>query len=272
MFPGYKGDGVLMEGWIKLHRKSLESSVFQNANLWQVWSYCLMRANHKEAKILFNKKEETIKAGSFITGRESGSNDCNMNPNTFYWQLKTLENLNCIKIESRNKFSVVSIVNWKEYQITNNDDSDYNPINKGLNEGELEFSNNRLTTRQQQTNTDKNNKNEKNINRRKIKNIFSIENRPENLNGQSFYDNKFFFITKDFRDELMQRFSEKNLNDDILKNEFYKMEIWLEANGAKKNYKLFIVNWLSKVKPALPTSAQKFNFNFIGQSNEQTAN
>ena len=105
-------------------------------------------------------------------------------------------------------------------------------------------------------------KNVKNINKRKIKNLFSIENLPQNLNGQSFYNNKYFFVTKDFRDELFQKLADKNLTEDSIKSEFYKMESWLEANGAKKNYKLFIINWLSKVKPQQVTD--KFNFHFIG--------
>ena len=98
---------------------------------------------------------------------------------------------------------------------------------------------------------------------KKRKNLFSLENKPNDLNGQLFYENSFFFIDMDLKNELLEKFSDKNLNDDILKTEFYKMSCWLEENGAKKNYKSFIVNWLSKLKPALPT-LQKFNFNFRG--------
>lgn len=151
-----------MEGWIKLHRKSLESIVFQNPNLWQVWCYCLMRANHQETKKLWNQKEEVLKEGSFITGRLEGGKDCNMNPNTFYKQLKTLERINCIQIEARNKFSIVSVINWQKYQFRNNKNTDSDTINKGRNEGDPKNRNNRVTTKEQQNNTDKNNKNEKN--------------------------------------------------------------------------------------------------------------
>lgn len=148
-----------MEGFVKLYRKSLESVIFQNANLWQVWSYCLMRANHKHTEVLWNNKEIVIKAGSFITGRFEGSKDCNMNPNTFYKQLKTLENLNCIKIESKNKFSIISIINWKKYQIDNNKNIDYSIENEGFNEGSNNFHNTKITTIEHQNNTNHNNKN-----------------------------------------------------------------------------------------------------------------
>lgn len=130
-----------MEGWIKLHRKSLESAVFQNPNLWQVWSYCLMRANHKDMKILWNGNEIVLRKGQFITGRFQGSKDCNMNPNTFYLKLKTLEQLSNISINSNNKNSIITVINWASYQ------------------GQDEINNNKITTKQQQNNTDKNGKN-----------------------------------------------------------------------------------------------------------------
>ena len=153
----------MSESWIKLYRKSLESAVFQNSNLWQVWCYCLMRANHKEVKILWNKEEETLKEGTFIVGRLEGAKQCKMKPTTFYLQLKTLQKLENIKIESFNKFSIVSVVNWRIYQNYDNKNTDYNPINKGLNEGDTGFNDNRMTTNRQQNDTDKNDKNVKNV-------------------------------------------------------------------------------------------------------------
>ena len=80
-----------MLGYVKLYRQSIESSVFQNANLWKVWTYCLMRANHKENKILFHGDEITLTPGEFVVGRIGGSKDCNMKQSTFRDQLKKLQ-------------------------------------------------------------------------------------------------------------------------------------------------------------------------------------
>ena len=105
-----------MKGWIKIHRKSIESAVFQNPNLWQAWTYCLMRANHKTTKILFNGEEVTLKPGQFITGRYAGAKDYNMKPSTFTYQLKKLEKLKMLNIYSNNKNSHITLVNWGVYQ------------------------------------------------------------------------------------------------------------------------------------------------------------
>lgn len=77
-----------------------------------------------------------------------------------------------------------------------------------------------------------------------LKKDFSIENLPANLDGELFYKNNFFFVTNDLRDELIKNIA--GLTEENLLNEFYKMGVWLESNGKKKDYKQFIVNWLSK--------------------------
>jgi len=109
-----------MEGYVKLYRKSLDSPIFQNPKLWQVWCYCLMRANHKTTTVLFDGKEMLLHPGDFITGRFKGAEDCNMKPSTFWNQLNKLKRVNSIDIKSDNKKSIITLVNWKAYQDSKN--------------------------------------------------------------------------------------------------------------------------------------------------------
>ena len=103
-------------GWIKLHRQSLDSVVFQNANLWQVWCFCLMRANHEPTKILWNGKEMVLKPGQFLTGRFEGSRACHMKPGTFRDQLAGLKSLQSLDIKSDNRSSLITVLNWRKFQ------------------------------------------------------------------------------------------------------------------------------------------------------------
>lgn len=222
--------------WVKLFRKSLDSPVFQNPNLWQVWCYCLMRANHKQSKILWNKSEIILREGEFITGRFQGAKDCNMNPNTFYLQLKTLEKLGNITISSNNKNSLVTIVNWASYQHQpendnnkkteetqnyNNKSNDLKPINKGQNELDLNF----ITTKCQQNNTDK-----------KIKNkiidfVFSLTETVRNSNSVYSIVNKFsVLLGEDKLLEILQGLSERQK---IFENE-NKLASYLQACKPKE--------------------------------------
>jgi len=76
-----------------------------------------------------------------------------------------------------------------------------------------------------------------------LKKDYSIEFLPS-VNTETFYKNDFFFIDFDFRNELIKNIP--GLTDEILFSEFFKMEVWLESNGKKKDYRRFVVNWLSK--------------------------
>ena len=99
-----------MKGWLKLHRQSLDSTVFQNANLWQVWCFCLMRANHKPTKIMWNGRENIMEAGQFITGRFEGAKACRMKPSTFRDQLVRLKSLQSLDIKSDNRNSLTTVI------------------------------------------------------------------------------------------------------------------------------------------------------------------
>lgn len=137
-----------MAGWIKLHRKILDNPIFLKPDLYQLFSYCILRANHSETKIIWNGQEETLEKGCFITGRKVIAKDTGQNERTTYDRLKLLENLKMITLKSNNKYSVVKVLNYSLYQ---GEECDIQ-----------QPANNQPTTNQQQTNTDKNDKNVKN--------------------------------------------------------------------------------------------------------------
>jgi len=135
-------------GWIKLHRKLLENPIFLNPYLLQIFIYCLLKANHKDNELIWNGKLETIKSGSFITGRIQMAKDLKQNESALYKRLHLLTNLGYIELKSNNKFTLLTIVKYKTYQITNSN--------------EEQQSNNKVTTKEQQSNTNNNDKNVKN--------------------------------------------------------------------------------------------------------------
>ncbi len=135
-----------MQGWIKLHRKSLTSAVFQRDKLWRVWCYCLLRANHQERKILWNRQEVRLKPGQFIFGRFECSKDLKMKPSTLWKQMQLLKKMRNCDIQSNSRFSVVTVLNWDTYQ---NSESQKEQVKEH--------------PREQLSDTDKNDKNEKNV-------------------------------------------------------------------------------------------------------------
>jgi len=150
-----------MIGWIKFHRKILDNPIFVKPDLFQLFAYCLLRANHSETKIIWNESEEILEKGCFITGRKVMAVDLGQNERTTYDRLKLLEKLKMISVKSNNKFSIVKVLNYSVYQGEEVDDQ--------------QPANNQPTTNQQPANTDKNVKkvkNEKNVKKCIPKNTF----------------------------------------------------------------------------------------------------
>lgn len=112
-----------MEGWIKLHRKILENPiVMKDADHLAVWLYLLLNATHAEIPALFMGKKITLKAGQLITGRKSLSSRLGMNESKVRRVLDDFESDQQIDRQRSNKNSLITILNWDKYQITDQQD------------------------------------------------------------------------------------------------------------------------------------------------------
>lgn len=129
------------KSYIKLFRKLLNSPIFENEKALKIWIWCLLKATHKERLQLVGQQEVNLEKGQFVFGRKKASEELRMTESTIYKYIKLLEKLRMINVKSNNKFSVVTVEKWEEYQIE-----------------ELK-SNNQVTTKEQQSNTNKNVKN-----------------------------------------------------------------------------------------------------------------
>ena len=110
-------------GWIKVHRKSLQSTVFQDINTWKVWCWCLLRAGHEKVKFRWNGKDMELNPGQFITGTQSALAELNpkrKRGDITRQKLRTcinyLKSTNRITVNSTNKFTIITVEKWKEYQ------------------------------------------------------------------------------------------------------------------------------------------------------------
>ena len=95
-----------MDGWIKLHRKTLENPVFQNDDTaWKVFTVLLLTVDREGTRTL---------------GRSQFAAVCGMNPSTFWKALLRLEKCQMVNRSSNSLYTTVSICNWKEYQTDGN--------------------------------------------------------------------------------------------------------------------------------------------------------
>lgn len=130
------------KGWIKLHRKSLHSTVWKNPVVWMVWSWCLMKANHKPCNFPWNGGDIELKEGFFVTGRDKAVSEIPISAQQWRTAITYLKSTNRITIKTSTRFTLVEVKKWKEYQqdnqhsnqpLTNEQPTD-NHIQEGKNE------------------------------------------------------------------------------------------------------------------------------------------
>ena len=106
-----------MEGWIKLHRKTLENPIItKDSDYLSVWIYLLLNATHQEHDTLFKGKRITLQKGQLITGIISISKNLKINKDKVQRILKSFENDKQITQQTSNRNRLVTILNWDRYQ------------------------------------------------------------------------------------------------------------------------------------------------------------
>ena len=208
-------------GYLKLWRKSLDSEVFASETLWRLWSWCLMKTTHKTRHTPLSTGRgqvvATIHPGQFVFGRNKAAAALGWVPSTLWKRMLRLEEIGCIKIESNNHYSVVSICNWEEYQC-----KDDNQVTT-----KWQPSDSQVATKEQPSDTDKNEKNEKN-NKKKEKDTADSQNK---------------FVTPSVDDVRAYCLERKNNIDPEYFVDKYTGNGWMVGKSKMKCWKATVRTW-----------------------------
>lgn len=196
-----------MEGWVKLHRKLISWEWFNDSKMVHLFMYLLLSANHKDNKW----QGKTIKRGQLITGRIQISAATGISQQSVRTCLRKLEDSNIVTIKSTNKNSVITIVNYNNYQI--NESTNQQSTN--------ETTSNQPATNQQST-TNKNDNNKKN--EKEVEEIPTLE---------------------DFISHAVSKVYNIDKTAVKLKYEAWVENGWKDGNGNK------VKNWKSKLSNTL---------------------
>ena len=100
-------------GYIKLHRKLLNWGWYKDQNTKAVFLHLLLTANYAESEYMGVK----IHPGQTVIGRKSLAKTLGMSEKNIRTALNHLKSTNEVAIETTNRFSIVTIVNWEFYQV-----------------------------------------------------------------------------------------------------------------------------------------------------------
>lgn len=112
--------------FIKLDRAIIDSYCFANPNHLKVWLWLLIKANFKKTYVPFTSGAGIttieLQRGQMIFGRFTAEEELDMNGSMIYRSLKKFEELEQIKIDANNKFSIITICNYDSYQDNTSED------------------------------------------------------------------------------------------------------------------------------------------------------
>lgn len=103
-------------GWIKLHRKLLDKGYWNKSQYVHLWVHLLLIANHKQKEFMWNGSLIMVKEGQVITGRKELSNATGIPETTIERILEMLESEHQIGQQKTNKYRLITILNWEQYQ------------------------------------------------------------------------------------------------------------------------------------------------------------
>lgn len=122
------------QGYVKLWRKSIDAGWIKNHKLWVFWTYCLMKASHREFDAIVGLQVIRLMPGQFVFGRRKASEETGLSQQEIRTILAFLIKAGNLTIKTTNKFSIITIVNWHIYQAkeTDNQPADQPTTNQQL--------------------------------------------------------------------------------------------------------------------------------------------
>ena len=100
------------EGWIKLFRKFTEWRWYGDANTKVVFLHLLLTANYEDKEW----RGKVIKRGQVVVGRKALAETLRLSERNIRTALDKLESTHEISRQTTNKFTIVTICKYEQYQ------------------------------------------------------------------------------------------------------------------------------------------------------------
>ena len=107
-----------MNGWIRLDRGIQDNFLWQEPEALKLWLYLLMAASLTDKATAFNGQMLNIKRGQLVFGLNAASARLNISIRRLRKYLNWFETDDMIDKQITNKFSIISITNYSQYQDT----------------------------------------------------------------------------------------------------------------------------------------------------------
>lgn len=104
-----------MNGFVKIHKRIVSWEWYTDPNTFRLFIHLLLNANFKSNRWMGKE----ILPGQLVTGRKRLSIDLKLSEREIRTSLTKLKTTNEITIKTTNKFSIITICKWDNYQTEN---------------------------------------------------------------------------------------------------------------------------------------------------------
>jgi len=138
----------MTDGFIVLHRKMLDWEWYTEPNVFRLFVHLILKANYERKKW----RGISINRGQFITSLQTLSDETGLSVSKVRTALNKLEMTNEITNTSRNKYRLISITNYNQYQDRNKQDDKQTA---GKSHAESQSNRNQIATTNNENNSKK---------------------------------------------------------------------------------------------------------------------
>lgn len=201
--------------YIRLFRKITNWEWYSDGNTMRVFLHLLLTANWKDGRY----RGHEIPRGSVVIGRKTLAKELKLSEREVRTALEHLKSTNEITTKTTNRFTIVTLVNYDNYQVVVNDSDHQND-----QQPDQQSTNNRPTIDHNRINKESNNENNENIYSDEDKKPYGLKNnvylsQREIEELQRLYPNKF----RDMIDNMSLYKSSSGKN---YKNDFDRIMLW----------------------------------------------
>lgn len=140
-----------LNGYVKIHRKLLQWGWYQDNVVKGVFFHLLLTAAFRDSQWM----GRTIKKGQVIVSMKKMAEELGFTRQQVRTAINKLKSTNEITTEATNRYTIVTVVNWEEYQSANENATNKPTSNRTIKQP---------TSNQQITNKQPHRKNDKNVN------------------------------------------------------------------------------------------------------------
>ena len=122
----------MSEGFITLHRSVQKHWIWQEPEALKFWMALLMQVNWEAKTTVFNKRLITVERGQVVFGRKVWSERLQISEMKLRRYLDMLKAEGMINQQTTSRYSLITVLNYDEYQNNNQQTTSKQPANNQL--------------------------------------------------------------------------------------------------------------------------------------------